>query len=83
MELIAFLLRVFNAETQRRRVRRVLFSRVEHVERVEMFMLAARPHSSIIYSGSSTEGSDPFCLDKQKTAANPPQLRARPQVEFK
>ena len=35
-----------------------LFSRVEHVERVEMFMLAARPHSSIIYSRSSTEGSD-------------------------
>ena len=25
-----------------------------------MFMLAARPYSSIIYSGSSIEGSDPF-----------------------
>jgi len=36
VELIAFLLRVFNAETQRRRVRRVLFSRVEHVDRVEI-----------------------------------------------
>ena len=44
-------------ETQKRRV---LFSRVEHVERVEMFMLAARPYSSIIYSGSSIEGSDTF-----------------------
>ena len=31
------------------------------VERVEIFMLAARPYSSIIYSGSSTEGFDPFC----------------------
>ena len=35
-----------------------LNGRVEHVERVEMFMLAARPYSSIIYSGSSIEGSD-------------------------
>ena len=33
MELIAFLLRVFNAEALRRRVRRVLCSRVE-VERL-------------------------------------------------
>ena len=37
-----------------------LNGRVEHVERVEMFMLASRPHSSIIYSGSSIEGSDTF-----------------------
>ena len=49
-------------EAQRRRVRRVLFSRVEHVERVEMFMLAARPYSSIIYSGSSIEASEPFII---------------------
>jgi len=56
---------VFNAETQRRRVRREILElesgwldgRVEHVERVEMFMQDSRPHSLIMDSGSSIERS--------------------------
>ena len=47
----------FNTEAQRRRV---LFSRVERVDRVEIFMQASRPQSLIIYSRYSTEGSDTF-----------------------
>ena len=49
-------------ETQRRRVRRVLFSHVEHVERVEI-LIQAQPHSSIIYSRSYTEDSDTFAMN--------------------
>ena len=37
------------------------FSRVEHVDRVETFLSVSSPHSPIIYSRSSTEGSDTFC----------------------
>ena len=36
------------------------FSRVEHVDRVETFLSVSSPHSLIIYSRSSTEGSDTF-----------------------
>ena len=43
---------------------RKIFSRVEHVDRVEIFMQASRSYSSIIYSGSSIEGSDTFGLYK-------------------
>ena len=38
------------------------FSRVEHVDRVETFLSVSSPHSLIIYSRSSTEGSDTFTL---------------------
>ena len=47
-------------EPRNTRNTRKIFSRVEHVDRVEIFMQDSRPHSSIIYSGSSTEGSDTF-----------------------
>ena len=36
------------------------FSRVERVDRVETFLSVSSPHSLIIYSRSSTEGSDTF-----------------------
>ena len=39
-----------------------LDGRVERVDRVEIFMQASRSHSSIIYSRSSTEGSDTFSV---------------------
>ena len=66
MELISFI-RIFNAETQRRRVRREILElesgRLDDwVDCVEIFMQVSRPHSSIIYSRSPTERSDPFAL---------------------
>ena len=61
MELISFI-RIFNAEAQGRRVRRVLFSRVERVDRVEIFMQASRPHSSSMYSKSSTDAPNLYLI---------------------
>ena len=45
-------------------MRRVLLSRVERVDRVETFLSFSSPHSLIIYSRSSTEGSDTFTQGK-------------------
>ena len=39
---------------------RKIFSRVEHVDRAEIFMQDSRPHSLIMDSGSSIERSDTF-----------------------
>lgn len=65
--IVTILFKAFNAEALRRRVRRVLFSRVEHVDRVEIFMQASPPQSLIIYSRYSTEGSDTFGLNLLQT----------------